>query len=300
MISTNKEKLLKFLDDKDVEAHPAKNIEEENTELVNCHGPHHEHLVQAPLLVTAIPFIAIDNKEEEEDEGKCKDNQGSRQNDCNSSNCTTDSDSAGSSLTSHDLFLSQLKRGLILGIFFVWPAIRIFLFNLLTKCEPIGSLFFVKEIKEQQDQPEMLNWLMAFIYYVPLCTSGAWHKIFMIETLLANYTTLFMYLKSYMRKGGCLCNNGKLYGIMYSPMVTAAVSFLAQIVRMKISNADNLVSWLLITLLFSSLAILLADVGFATSKVVPVTAANGAGDVPALIIVYPICAVGLGLYLYFI
>ena len=89
------------------------------------------------------------------------------------------------------------------------------------------------------------------------------------------------------------------YGIMYSPMVTAAVSFLAQIVTMKSSNADNLV-WLLITLLLSSLAILLADVGFATSKVVPVTAANGAVDVPDLIIVYPIFAVGIGLYMYFI
>lgn len=292
MISTNQEKLLKFLDGDNIEAHPVKNIEEEDTEQVNRHG-HHDHL-QALFLITAIPLIAIDNKKEDEDEDKCKDNEGSRQND----RCTTSSDSAGSSLTSHDLFLSQVKVGLILGIFFVWPAIRIFLLNLLTKCEP--NLFFVEDIKKHQDQPEIPNWLTAFVYYVPVCTSGAWHTIFMFESLLANCMTLFMHLKSYLRKTGCLCNSGKLYGIMYSPMVTNMVSFFVQ-VTMKSSNAENLSVelWLLVAILLSSLAILLAIVGFAASKFVQVTAANGAVDGLDLLIAYPICVTGLGLYMFF-
>ena len=125
MIFTNQEKLLKFLDvEDDIEANPAKSIEEEDTELVNCHG--HDHL-QDLLLITGIPLIAIDsNKEDANDKGKCKDNEGSRQrNDRSSSSCTASSDIAGGSLTSYDLFLC----GLMLGIFLVGPAIHIFLFT---------------------------------------------------------------------------------------------------------------------------------------------------------------------------
>jgi len=287
MIFTNQEKLLKFLDvEDDIEANPAKSIEEEDTELVNCHG--HDHLVQDLLLITGIPLIAIDsNKEDANDKGTCKDNEGSRQrNDRSSSSCTASSDIAGSSLISNDLFLSQVKCGLMLGIF-LWPAIRIFLFTLLTKCEPVGNIFFAKDIKEQQDQPEMPNWLTAFVY-VPLCTSGAWwHNVFMVETLLTNCMILCMYLKSYITKSGCLCNGKLYYGIMYSPMVMNVASFLGQV------NPENMTveSWVLIAIILSSSAIILALVGYyAASKLVPFT---------AMLIAYTVvCVEGLGLLMY--
>uniref|UniRef100_A0A7S3QCJ0 Uncharacterized protein n=1 Tax=Chaetoceros debilis TaxID=122233 RepID=A0A7S3QCJ0_9STRA len=256
MIFTNQEKLLKFLNvEDDIEANPAKSmIEEEDTELVNCHG--HDHL-QDLLLITGIPLIAIDiNKEDANDKGKCKDNEGSWQrNDRSSSSCTASSDIAGGSLTSHDLFLSQVKCGLMLGIFLVWPAIRIFLFTLLTKCEPFGNIFFAKDIKEQHAQPEMPNWLMAFVYVPLSCTSGAWHKmfivehkVFLVETILTNCMILCIHLKPYITKSGCLCN-GKLYGIMYSSMVMNAVSFLGQV------NPENMTVelWVLIAIILSPL-----------------------------------------------
>uniref|UniRef100_A0A7S3QBX6 Uncharacterized protein n=1 Tax=Chaetoceros debilis TaxID=122233 RepID=A0A7S3QBX6_9STRA len=306
MIFTNQEKLLKFLNvedvDDDIEANPAKSIEEEDTELVNCHG--HDHL-QDLLLITGIPLIAIDiNKEDANDKGKCKDNEGTQQmNDRSSSSCTASSDIAGGSLTSHDLFLSQVKCGLMLGIFLVWPAIRIFLFTLLTKCEPFGNIFFAKDIKEQQDQPEMPNWLMAFVYVPLSCTSGAWHKmfivdhkVFLVETILTNFMILCMHLKPYITKSGCLCN-GKLYGIMYSSMVMNAVSFLGQV------NPENMTVelWVLIAIILSSSAIILALVGYyAASKLVPFTAVNGAVDVPDMMrIAYTVCVADLGLLMYF-
>jgi len=299
MIFTNQEKLLKFLDvEDDIEANPAKSIEEEDTELVNCHG--HDHL-QDLLLITGIPLIAIDiNKEDANDKGKCKDNEGTQQmNDQSSSSCTASSDIAGGSLTSYDLFLSQVKCGLMLGIFLVWPAIHIFLFTLLTKCEPFGNIFSAKDIKEQQDQPEMPNWLTAFVY-VPLCTSGAWwHNVFMVETLLTNCMILCMYLKSYITKSGCLCNGKLYYGIMYSPMVMNVASFLGQV------NPENMTveSWVLIAIILSSSAIILALVGYyAASKLLPVTDVNGAVDVAdMMLIAYTVWSVkGFGLLMYFI
>jgi len=298
MIFTNQEKLLKFLDvEDDIEANPAKSIEEEDTELVNCHG--HDHL-QDLLLITGIPLIAIDiNKEDANDKGKCKDNEGTQQmNDQSSSSCTASSDIAGGSLTSYDLFLSQVKCGLMLGIFLVWPAIHIFLFTLLTKCEPFGNIFSAKDIKEQQDQPEMPNWLMAFVY-VPLCTSGAWHKMFMVETILTNCMILCIHLKPYITKSGCLCN-GKLYGIMYSPMVMNVVWLLGQV------NPENMTveMWVLIAIILSSSAIILALVEyFAASKLVPVTDVNGAVDVPVIMrmaYIVIVCVADLGLFMYFI
>ena len=72
MISTNQENLLKYLDD-DIEENSTMSIkEEEYMDPVNhYHG--HDHL-QDHLVITGIPLIAIDSKEEV---GKCEENEDS-------------------------------------------------------------------------------------------------------------------------------------------------------------------------------------------------------------------------------
>ena len=98
-----------------------------------------------------------------------------------------------------------------------------------------------------------------------------------------------------------LCHSSSFwtqYGIMYSPMVMNAVSFLGQV------NPENMTVelWVLIAVILSSPAIILALVGyFAASKLVPVTVVNGAVDVPDMMLnAYIVCVAGLGLLMYFI
>ena len=88
------------------------------------------------------------------------------------------------------------------------------------------------------------------------------------------------------------------YGIMYSPMVMNVASFLGQV------NPENMTveSWVLIAIILSSSAIILALVGYyAASKIVPVTAVNGAVDVSDMMLMaYTVCVADLGLFMYFI
>ena len=145
------------------------------------HSSGHDHL-QDHLIITGVPLIAIDSKEEV---GKCEEFEGS---------------AADSDLASQNLFLRHFTCGLMLGSFFVWPAIRICFFYLLTRCEPIGNLLFLKD-KEQD--PEMPNWLMA-LYYDPDHASAVWRILFMVETRVLNVMMWFSFLALYLSKYGCL------------------------------------------------------------------------------------------------
>jgi hypothetical protein len=244
MITTNQENLLEYLDN-DIEANQTKSIKQEDEDTteppVNHSSDHGDHL-QEHLVVTGIPLIAIDSKDEEV--GKCEENEGS----------------AGvDPLVSRNLFLRHFACGLMLGSFFVWPAIRICFFYLITRCKPIGNLFFLED-KEQD--PEMPHWFMAF-YYDPDRASAIWRIIFSVETYLVNKMVMILFLAIYLSKDGCL-HMGKLHGAIYSSMITNVISFL---VRITTRSGDLHVE-------LSLVAIIIAIVGYALA--VAVTAANGA------------------------
>jgi hypothetical protein len=248
MITTNQENLTNICDD-DIEANQTKSIkedEDEDTKPVNHSG--HDY-PQDHLVITGIPLIAIDTKEEM---GKYEENEGTAH---------------SSPLASRDLFLRHFACGLMLGSFFVWPAIRICFFYLLTRCKPIGSLFFLEDIEQD---PEMPNWSMAF-YYDPYRASAVWRIIFMVERLV-NVMMTFLFLALYLGKDGCL-REGKLFGVINSPMVMSVVSFLV----LGTLRSDNLCIGLVLiaTLLalMGCMAIPLALVGYVFG--VAGTAAHG-------------------------
>uniref|UniRef100_A0A7S3QBV1 Uncharacterized protein n=1 Tax=Chaetoceros debilis TaxID=122233 RepID=A0A7S3QBV1_9STRA len=199
MITSNQEKPTNICDD-DIEANQTKSIkEDEDTEPpVNHSG--HDHLQQDHLVITGIPLIGIDSKEEV---GKCEE---------------FESSAADSDLASRNLFLRNFTCGLMLGSFFVWPTIRICFFYLLTRCKTIGNLFFLED-KEQD--PEMPNWLMA-LHYDPDRVSAVWRIIFIVETRVLNVMMMFLSLAIYLSKDGCL-HKGKLLGVIYSPIVMHVV-----------------------------------------------------------------------------
>lgn len=249
MITTNQENLLDYLDN-DIEANQTKSIkEDEDTEPVN-HSDQVDRL-QDHLVVTGIPMIARDSNEEV---GECEENEGSAHD---------------SPLASKDLCFSRhFTCGLMLGSFFVWPAIRICFFYLLTRCKPIGSLFSLEDIEQD---PEMQDWFMA-LNYDPDHASAIWRIIFMVETRAVNIMMLFFFLALCLsKKNGCLRNKGELHGVIYSPMVTNVASFLVLGI-MRSSNTLLCVDLLLI-------AILLAIMGYALDVAVTAGAnMNGAVD----------------------
>ena len=189
MITTNQENTLDGLDN-DIEANATKSIKEDKdtTGMVDHYGPH-DHLLQDHLIITGIPLIAINSKKKAENDEENKE------------------DSAGDSplLASRGLFLEKFARGLLLGSFCVWPAIRICIFYLLTRCKPIGSMFFLED-KDKEHEPEMTNWLMALLYNEdPAHATAVWRIIFIAEPLVIGMMVYIVVFALYLKKDSFLC-----------------------------------------------------------------------------------------------